>query len=52
MSEGGESRVEGFIPAGWYPGGVVSDGKNVFVANVKGVGSRRPAEKAKDREKG
>jgi DNA-binding beta-propeller fold protein YncE len=31
---------------------VASDGKNVFVANVKGVGSRRAAEKAKDREKG
>jgi YVTN family beta-propeller protein len=52
LSEGGGSRVEGFIPAGWYPGGVASEGKNVFVANVKGVGSRRAPEKAKDREKG
>ncbi|UCH35555.1 MAG: beta-propeller fold lactonase family protein [Armatimonadota bacterium] len=35
------SRVEGFIPTGWYPGSVrlSADGKTVFVANVKGVGS-------------
>jgi len=36
------SRVEGFIPAGWYPGAVVTDGKRLFVANIKGVGSRNP----------
>jgi YVTN family beta-propeller protein len=34
------SRVEGFIPAGWYPGAVLTDGKRLFVANVKGIGSR------------
>jgi YVTN family beta-propeller protein len=34
------SRVEGFIPAGWYPGAVLTDGKRIFVANVKGIGSR------------
>lgn len=34
------SRVEGFVPAGWYPGAVVTDGKRLFIANVKGVGSR------------
>jgi YVTN family beta-propeller protein len=32
--------VQGFIPVGWYPGGVVSDGKSLYVANVKGEGSR------------
>lgn len=36
------SRVEGFIPAGWFPGAVVTDGKRLFIANVKGVGSRAP----------
>jgi YVTN family beta-propeller protein len=36
------SRVEGFIPAGWYPGAVVTDDKRLFVANIKGVGSRNP----------
>jgi len=35
------SRVVGFIPTGWYPGSVrvSDDGKAIFVANVKGVGS-------------
>jgi YVTN family beta-propeller protein len=40
LGEGGPSAVEGFIPAGWYPGAVATDGKHVYVANVKGVGSR------------
>ena len=33
--------VEGFIPTAWYPGSVKvsGDGKVLFVANVKGVGS-------------
>ncbi|GIV16058.1 MAG: phosphoesterase [Armatimonadota bacterium] len=34
------SRLEGFIPAGWYPGAVLTDGKRLFVANIKGLGSR------------
>jgi YVTN family beta-propeller protein len=36
-----ESIVAGLIPVGWYPGAVVlsADGKKLFVANVKGVGS-------------
>ena len=35
------SRVRGLIPVGWYPGAVLlsPDGKRLFVANVKGVGS-------------
>lgn len=36
----GRSRLQGFIPAGWYPSGLVTDGKYLYVANVKGVGSR------------
>lgn len=39
---GGKSRVEGFIPTAWFPGAVVNDGKNLYVANVKGLGSRNP----------
>ena len=38
--DGDPPRVEGFIPAGWYPGGIVTDGASLFIANVKGVGSR------------
>ena len=35
-------KVIGLIPAGWYPGAVILDkeGKNLFVANIKGVGTR------------
>ena len=38
----GGSRLEGFIPTAWYPGGLINDGKFLYVANVKGVGSRNP----------
>jgi YVTN family beta-propeller protein len=37
------SQLEGFLPADWYPGGVATDGRFVYVANVKGVGSRNDA---------
>ncbi|HTE19257.1 MAG TPA: alkaline phosphatase family protein [Armatimonadota bacterium] len=42
-----KGTVRGFLPAGWYPGGVVTDGRQLYVANVKGVGSRtrRPGQK-------
>lgn len=33
-------QVKGFIPTGWYPGGVVTDQEHIYVANVKGLGSR------------
>lgn len=36
----GASRIEGFIPSAWYPGGLATDGKNLFIANIKGLGSR------------
>ena len=47
-----QSRVEGLIPTGWYPGAVLAsaDGKRLFVANVKGHGALAPA--AKSRIKG
>lgn len=38
----GRSQVRGFIPAGWYPGGLALRGGRLFIANVKGVGSRQP----------
>ncbi len=34
------STVLGFLPTDWYPGAVATDGQRVFVANVKGLGSR------------
>ena len=38
----GKSRLAGCIPTGWYPAGLVLDvpRKSVYVANVKGIGSR------------
>jgi YVTN family beta-propeller protein len=47
------SSVRGLIPTGWYPGAVVlsPDGRRLFVANVKGVGSLsqpRPAARGKN----
>jgi YVTN family beta-propeller protein len=38
----GKSRLAGCIPTGWYPAGLVLDAprKSLYVANVKGVGSR------------
>lgn len=34
-----ESRVVGFVPVGWYPCAVASDGNKLFVANGKGLES-------------
>jgi YVTN family beta-propeller protein len=31
------SRVVGFVPVGWYPTAVASDGNHLFVANGKGL---------------
>ena len=49
-----ESRVEGLIPVGWYPGAILvsADGKRLFVANIKGHGSlAQPKERAKEKRK-
>ena len=48
VSLGEKSVVSGFIPVGWYPGAVLTDGKNLFVANIKGVGSRNPRKEETD----
>jgi YVTN family beta-propeller protein len=37
----GEGRIEGFIPAGWYPGAVATEGNHIYIVNVKGLGSRK-----------
>ena len=39
--------VAGFIPTGWYPGALVARGERLYVANIKGIGSRskRPDQK-------
>jgi YVTN family beta-propeller protein len=34
------SVVQGFFPTDWYPGAMALDGPFVYVANVKGLGSR------------
>lgn len=39
---GGRSAVRGFIPAGWFPAALATAGDQLFVANVKGDGSRQP----------
>ncbi|HEX3865264.1 MAG TPA: beta-propeller fold lactonase family protein, partial [Gemmatimonadaceae bacterium] len=38
----GDSRLQGFVPVGWYPSSVVVDSKRgrLVVSNVKGIGSR------------
>ena len=40
-------KLEGFIPTAWYPGGLATDGTSLFVANVKGLGSRGTAKDQK-----
>jgi DNA-binding beta-propeller fold protein YncE len=39
-------RLAGFVPAGWYPGAVACGAKHLFIANVKGEGSRTRGPKA------
>lgn len=34
------SVVQGFLPTDWYPGAVVADSNYIYVANVKGLGTR------------
>jgi len=40
-----DSCVRGFIPCAWYPGALATDGAYLYIANVKGYGSRRPGDK-------
>ena len=32
----GNAQLKGFIPAGWFPGAVATDGGHLFIANIKG----------------
>ena len=34
------SVLQGFLPTDWYPGAVVADSNQLFVVNVKGLGTR------------
>jgi YVTN family beta-propeller protein len=36
----GESKLEGLVPVGWFPGAVICDTKrrSLYVANIKGIG--------------
>ena len=34
------AEIAGYIPTGWYPGAVLATSARLFVANIKGVGSR------------
>ena len=44
LRAGGHSAVAGFIPTGWYPGAVITDGRSLFLVDVKGIGTQnRPA---------
>ena len=45
-----DTQVRGFIPTGWYPGALATDGKHLYIANVKGYGSRykKPVDKSLD----
>jgi YVTN family beta-propeller protein len=49
-----KSRLLGLFPTGWYPAGLVLDDarKSLYVANVKGVGSRGLEWKGERRVKG
>ncbi|MBI2946726.1 MAG: phosphoesterase [Verrucomicrobia bacterium] len=42
LPAGRAGQVQGFIPTAWYPGALATDGKHLFIANVKGFGSRNP----------
>ena len=42
------AEVAGFIPAGWYPGALAFRDGALYVANIKGVGSRNEAELKSD----
>jgi YVTN family beta-propeller protein len=35
-----ETKPAGFIPTGWYPGPIAVKGRVLYVASIKGVGSR------------
>jgi DNA-binding beta-propeller fold protein YncE len=46
VSLGDTMSLRGFVPTGWYPGAVVADAERLWIANVKGKGSRTLKPKA------
>ena len=43
MDEGeNEHKLRGYIPAGWYPSCVVSDGNKLLIVDAKGTTTRYP----------
>ncbi len=42
LKDNADPKPAGFIPAAWFPGGIINDGNHLFIANVKGFGSRTP----------
>ncbi|MBN1591602.1 MAG: bifunctional YncE family protein/alkaline phosphatase family protein [Pirellulales bacterium] len=48
------SRIKGFLPTGWYPAGLALDPERqtLFVANIKGIGSRNTEKKGRRKVKG
>jgi YVTN family beta-propeller protein len=47
LAGGAPPRVTGFIPGGWYPGALALAGDALYIANVKGEGSRTRFEEGK-----
>ena len=49
IETGTPAKIIGYIPTGWYPGSVLLDmtAKTLYVANIKGVGSRNKQKDAK-----
>ncbi|HOW71911.1 MAG TPA: bifunctional YncE family protein/alkaline phosphatase family protein [Phycisphaerae bacterium] len=43
-----DTQLRGFIPTGWYPGALAIDSGYLYIANVKGYGSRykKPVDKS------
>jgi YVTN family beta-propeller protein len=41
----GRRKLRGFVPTGWYPGALAHDASYLYVANVKGLGSRGEPQK-------
>ncbi|GLH71502.1 phosphoesterase [Geothrix limicola] len=35
-----KAKVAGFLPTGWFPAALATDGRSLFIANAKGDGSR------------
>jgi len=42
-----KSQVKGFLPTGWYPGALYLQNGSLYVAGVKGLGSRNRPESSK-----